>query len=233
VKGVYFAILTLLTGQIFRLVAYSWSGLTGGQLGLTGIPPIDEFSLPFLGTVGFDSTLDYYYLYAVILVIGLGVLYLLERSELGRRWSAIEGNDVLSESVGMNVLFSKILVFSLGCFFAGIAGSMYAHYWHVLGADSGSTFGLINGMFIVLYMFVGGKRKFYGPIVGTVVVLVLAEFCRPLREYQPMITAALGLAVVFLMPDGLVSLPGRFLHWYKTAKKARRSIVYWLGRGVE
>ena len=74
VKGVYFAILTLLTGQIIRLVAYSWADLTGGQLGLIGIPAVG----------GFESTLDYFYLYAGIVTIGLAVLSLLERSELGR-----------------------------------------------------------------------------------------------------------------------------------------------------
>jgi len=133
----------------------------------------------------------------------------------------------------MNVLLFKIAVFSIGCFFAGIAGSMYAHYWQVLSADTGGTFGLINGMFVLLYVFVGGKRRFHGPIVGAMVVLVLAEFCRPLKQYQPMITAALGLMVVFVMPDGLVSLPARALHWYKAGKSARWPALRWPWGGTD
>ncbi len=222
VKGTYFAILTLLTAAIIRLLAYSWAGLTGGQLGLTSIPSPDPITLPFIGKTSFDSVGNYYYLVLVVVLVSLGVLYLMERSELGRRWMAIDSNDVLAESVGMNVLWLKIVVFAVGCFFAGIAGALYAHFFHILGAGSTGTFGMINGMYIVLYMVMGGKGKFYGPVVGSVVILVLAEFCRPLGEFQPMVTAGLGLFVVFFLPEGLVSVPERLMKWWRAAKSRGR-----------
>lgn len=208
VKGVYFAILTLLTATTIRLIAWSvhW---TGGQLGLTDIPPPNSIKLPYVGAVEFSQGANYYYLTLLVVLVSLLIMFKVERSELGRRWAAIKSNGDLAESVGMNVIGLKIVVFTVGCFFAGIAGALYAHYWQLLGANATGTFGLLASIYVVLYMIVGGREHFLGPIVGAVVILILAEFSRPLGAYQPVVTAVLALIVVFFLPGGLVSLPSR------------------------
>lgn len=207
VKGVYFAILTLLTGQTFRLIAWSLRTVTGGQLGLLGIPSPNPINVPFIGVISFDTSGGYYYLTLFIVLISLYILYRIEHSELGSLWAVIESNDILARSVGMNVVWLKMVNFTVGCFFAGISGALYAHYWHLLSADSASIFGLLTSIYIIMYMIVGGQSKFVGPIIGVSAIMIIAEFSRFMKEFQPMITAALGVLVVFFMPDGIIGLP--------------------------
>jgi branched-chain amino acid transport system permease protein len=64
-----------------------------------------------------------------------------------------------------------------------------------------------------VYMVVGGKEKFEGPIVGTVVLSLVSEFTRPVEVYQPMIIGAIAIAVVMLLPHGLAGLPQKFGLW--------------------
>jgi branched-chain amino acid transport system permease protein len=62
-------------------------------------------------------------------------------------------------------------------------------------------------IYLLIYMVVGGKSKFAGPVTGTVVLSLVSEFTRPVEEYQPMIIGAIAIAVVMIIPDGLVSIP--------------------------
>ncbi len=206
VKGIYFSILTLLTAETFRLVAFYWRGLTGGTMGLVGVPSPGPVALPLLGTVSFDETGAYYYLTLVVIAVCMGALYLIERSHLGFTWRAIKNGEELSQSVGINVIGYKIINFAIASFFAGIAGSLFAHYQHSLSADFTSRFGVVTSIYLVVYMVVGGQRSFLGPAVGTIALTVISEWARPMKEYQPMIIGAIAILVVLFMPGGLVGL---------------------------
>ena len=92
----------------------------------------------------------------------------------------------------------------VGCFFAGLAGATYAHYYLLL---SWTSFNLAATLWIVMYLIIGGKDNFAGPIIGTAILIIVPEFARALREYVPFISAAMLLIVVFVMPKGLVGLP--------------------------
>ena len=160
VRGIYFSILTLLTAETFRLVAFYWRGLTGGTMGLVGIPSPEPIVLPLLGSVSFDETGAYYYLTLVVIVICMTALYLIERSHLGFTWRAIKNGEELSQSVGINVIGYKVVNFAIASFFAGIAGSLFAHYQRNLSADFTSRFGVVTSIYLVVYMVVGGQRNF-------------------------------------------------------------------------
>ena len=111
----------------------------------------------------------------------------------------------------------KIFIFAVGCFFAGIAGSLFAHFMHVLspGGSGGGKFGTMTSIFIMVYMVVGGEEKFAGPIIGAIVLTLVPEFARPLKEYEPLIFGGLLVFVVFLMPEGMVGLGNRFSRCYR------------------
>ncbi|MBM4338273.1 MAG: branched-chain amino acid ABC transporter permease [Deltaproteobacteria bacterium] len=218
VKGIYFAILTLLTAESFRLTAWNWRSLTGGSLGLMNIPSPSPISIPAVGIVTFDSESSFYYLTIFIVLLSLLALYRLEHSHFNFNWRAIRETDVLAQSVGMNVLWLKILNFAIACFFAGIAGALFAHYQRGLSADASSRFGVLTSIYLLVYMVVGGENRFAGPIIGALLITIASELSRSLAQYQPMMIGAIAIITVFLFPEGIIGLPGRLIHWYRYKK---------------
>jgi branched-chain amino acid transport system permease protein len=209
VKGVYFVILTLVTAESFRLLAFNWKDMTGGSDGLIGFPGPGAITIPGLGEVDFGGPGQYYYLTLVIVCVLLFILYRLEKSGLGFIWLAIRETDRVASAVGINVLRYKVINFCAACFFAGVGGALLAYSEQALSAMDSASFGVTTSIYLLVYMVVGGKTQFEGPVVGTVVLSLVSEFTRPVEEYQPMILGVIAVAVALLLPDGLASLPGK------------------------
>jgi len=220
VKRVYFAMLTLFMGAIIRLTIMEWRGLTGGTSGLLGIPPPNSIVIPGFLNIAFDSKVPYYYLILALVLISLLFLHRIDSSCVGRTLLAIQQGDFVAESVGINVTRFKVFALCVGCFFAGITGSFYAHFIKVLTPDS---FGVLQAIYLVVYMVVGGRRRFYGAILGAFILTLLPEFFRILREYQPFVFVGILLVIIFLLPDGLVSLPEAVKSRIKKAPEGRVS----------
>jgi branched-chain amino acid transport system permease protein len=225
VKGMYFCILTILIAESFRLIAFYWRDVTGGTYGLTGIPSPNPITLPLIGTIKFESETSYYYLVLVIVLVTLLILYSIEHSYIGTRWRAIRDTESLSQAIGINVIWYKMVNFAIACFFAGISGAVFAHYQHNLSADFGSRFGVTMSIYLLTYMVVGGADYFAGPIIGTVVLTLLAELFRTIGEFQPMISGMIAILVMLFMPGGLVSLLGRSRKWLRRSKLMGQSNV--------
>jgi len=207
-KGVYFAILTLMMAEVLRKVAWYWSGLTGGSAGLQNVPGVPSLSLPGLGTISFTTTANYYYLTLLIVVVCMIILRRVEVSWLGTMWKAIDENDRLAQSSGIDIFRQKMLVFVLTAFFMGIAGAMYAHYMGGLSpyGTPGSPFSFSASIYLIIYMMVGGQAYFVGPILGTALLLFIPELARSIQEYVPLLFGALLVFVVFVVPQGIVGL---------------------------
>ena len=212
-KGIYFSILTLLTGEIFRLTAWYYRSLTGGPVGLSGIPSPEPIKIPGIALITFDSKISYYYLILVVVLLSLLILFRLQKSQVGFTWRTIRERDNLAASVGINVLWYKIFAFAVGCFFIGIAGALFAHFMHLLAADASGKFGIFTSIYILIYMVVGGEKKFAGPVIGAIILTLLPEVFRPMQEYRPIVFGALVIFIIFFMPQGIVELPYRFLSW--------------------
>ena len=99
----------------------------------------------------------------------------------------------------------KVAAFSLGAFFAGLAGSFWAHYFTYC---SPWDFTLMASFYMLMYVVMGGIGSIAGPIVGSTIMLILDEFLRPFKEYTPMILGAILILVLRFLPGGLVSIPG-------------------------
>jgi len=223
VRGMYFALLTLLTAETLRLIVWYWKGFTGGFWGLLKIPYPSPIIIPGI-TITFDKVNNYYYLVAIIVSLSLFVLYRLENSHLGFKWRVIQDTDVLAQSVGINVKWHKMLNFTIACFFAGIAGALFAHFQHSLSPDASARFGVLISIYLIVYMVVGGESKFVGPILGTIALMLVAEFARGLVEYRPMMIGAIAILTILLMPEGLVGLPNRSKLWYRKLLHQTRRI---------
>jgi branched-chain amino acid transport system permease protein len=98
----------------------------------------------------------------------------------------------------------------------GLVGAAYAHYNLVLSTNS---FDLSATLWLVMYVLVGGIYSFAGPIVGTAILVLIPEFFRGLKIYSPFISATILLLVVYLLPQGLVSLPRITASWLKKSGK--------------
>jgi branched-chain amino acid transport system permease protein len=207
-KGVYFAILTLMMAEVLRKVAWYWSSLTGGAAGLQDVPAVPSLRFPGLGTISFASTANYYYLTLVIVIVSMVILRRVEGSWLGVMWKAINENDRLAQSSGIDIFRQKMLVFVLTAFFMGIAGAVYAHYMGGLSpyGTPGSPFSFSASIYLIIYMMVGGEAFFVGPIIGTVLLVLIPEFARGIQEYVPLVFGALLVFVVFVVPQGIMGL---------------------------
>ncbi|MCZ7665577.1 MAG: branched-chain amino acid ABC transporter permease [Thermoleophilia bacterium] len=221
VAGIYFAILTLLAAETVRLVAYNWKGVTGGQLGLTGIPGPGSVGVPLIGTVELGRVTGYYYLALVVVVLSLAVLYALERSDLGLKWRSIKDAEPLAQAVGVPVMAYKIANFVIACFFAGLAGALYAHAQRGLDAEATSRFGALMSMYLIVYLVVGGEGPFLGPAVGATLLTVVAQVAGFAQEYQPIVVGTLAILVTVFMPNGIVGLASE--HWRRVRPPTPRT----------
>jgi branched-chain amino acid transport system permease protein len=204
VKRVYFAMLTLFMGEVIRLVIVEWRDLTHGSSGILNIPPPNSLSFFGLFNIAFDSKVPYYYFILVLVLISLLFLYRIESSRVGRTLLAIQQGDFVAESVGINITGFKVFAWCVGCFFAGIAGSFYAHYVLVL---TPASFGILQAIYVVVYMIVGGRRRFAGAILGAFILTLVPEVFRALKEYQPFVFVGILFIIIFFLPGGLVDLP--------------------------
>lgn len=209
IRGIYFTILTVLTAESFRNLAYNWRDVTGGRTGLLGIPSPGKLTIPGFMEIDFGNYIPYYYLTLGIVLISLLVLYLVENSRYGLSWRAIKEAGVLAETVGMNVLWYNVVNFAFASFFAGIAGALFAHFQRTLSADPRSSFGVMTCIYLVVYMVVGGEKKFTGAIIGVISLTLISEFARFLEEFQPILIGLIAIIVVIFIPEGFVAIPKR------------------------
>src|SRR5712691_2355897 len=204
-RGVYFAMVTVAFVEAIRLIASIWVPLTRGNGGLSGIPKPN-----ILGMTLATKTSQYYLAFFLMLAILL-ILYKLEQSRLGLVWKSIGMADNLAQSLGVNIANYKLLAFTLGCFFAGVAGAFYAHFIRFLFPPE---FGFLLATNILIYNFVGGRGHFAGPIVGAVSLSLLSE---PFRgsAYETIFYSIVMLLTILFLPGGLITLPGKLsgLRW--------------------
>ncbi|MCE5255198.1 MAG: branched-chain amino acid ABC transporter permease [Actinomycetia bacterium] len=230
VRGIYFSILTLLTAETFRLVVYYWTGLTGGSLGLVGVPSPEPVTL-FGRTVEFNTVNTYYYLAVGVVVIALLILYHFERAYINFQWRAIRDDSMLAGALGINVVGFKMVNFTISAFMAGISGGLFAAFQHNLSPDTTSRFGVTMSIYLLVYMVVGGQTRFIGPLIGTAVLTLVAEATRSIAEYQPMVTGSIAILVMIFLPMGLAGIPAQIQTWLR--KRRLRSAEAPVGGGTE
>jgi branched-chain amino acid transport system permease protein len=198
-RGLYFTMITLFFGMAVIAINELLENITGGQSGIVGIPRL-------LGI----SKIPYYYFFLALTVICLLIMHRLEFSRIGLTWKAVAQSHLVASSTGINETRQRIMCFAIGGLFAGLTGATYAHYYVVL---SSTTFNFFLSIYMFIYMMVGGLNSFYGPIVGTTVLLLVQSFARSLTEYVPFIFAAVLLIILYLMPQGLAGLPEQIKGW--------------------
>jgi branched-chain amino acid transport system permease protein len=201
VKGVYFAIITFAFAEIVRLLIVHWPSFLGGYGGIPDVPSPS----PILG-ISFKNRIPYYYLILAVSLFTFWVMVRIDKSRIGRVFSSIHESDTLAESIGINILGYKVTAFCIGCFFAGLSGSFYAHYFNFTSPE---FFTIWQSVYCLLFVIVGGVGSVWGPLLGSFFMTLVPELLRVARELEPVFYAVILIAVMFLLPGGLVTLPAR------------------------
>ena len=205
----YLAFATLGFNVLVYLVMRNEEKVTGGTYGISAIPR------PSILGFSFDRPLAYFYFTLFWLVVLGGALWWLLRSPWGRAFAALRDNPIRAESLGVNITAYTLLAFAIGAACAGIGGVYYASLVEFIEPG---PFHFSTSLMMLLAVIVGGSGRFFGPVVGTIIIILLPEALRgssleALKFMQKWYLVFFGVAVVALMiwlPGGILSVADRF-----------------------
>jgi len=197
VKGFYLAISTIAAQFIILWVIKHWTGMTGGFNGM---------SVPYMsiGNLTLRSEGNQFYLIMVVVVAVVFLAKNIARTRVGRAFIAIRDNDLAAEVMGINLFRYKLLAFFIGCFFAGIAGSLWAHWMRFIDADG---FPFTSSILYIGMIIIGGLGTAVGPIFGAIFIRLLEERVLHLSGFTagvaPMVFGAVIILFLIFEPRGL------------------------------
>ena len=226
-RGDYLAIVTLAFGEIIRVVLINWVDFSGGYAGVSSIPRITFFGLPFSDNDGSFSSffgLTYspihrtMFLFYLILCMALLTNYVtmrLRRLPVGRAWEALREDEIACRSLGINTTSTKLTAFALGAMFAGFAGSFFAVRQ---GFVSPESFTFLESATILAIVVLGGMGSQIGVAIAAVVLIGGTELLRELEwtkqifgqdfdpaQYRSLIFGAAMVIMMIWKPRGIVS----------------------------
>jgi branched-chain amino acid transport system permease protein len=205
----YLAFATLGFNVLVYLVMRNEEKITGGTYGISAIPR------PTILGVDLNGHVAYYWFTLGSLVVLGALLWWLLRSPWGRAFAALRDNPIRAESLGINITAYTLLAFAIGAACAGVGGVYFASLVEFIEPG---PFHFSTSLMMLLAVIVGGQGRFFGPVVGTIVIILVPELLRSssapwLKFMQVWYLAVFGVGVVLLMvwlPGGLLSIPERF-----------------------
>jgi branched-chain amino acid transport system permease protein len=208
VKGFYLAISTIAAQFIIIWIINHWTGVTGGGNGIN-VPPAEIAGITFI------SQGSQFYLITGIAILVVFFAKNLARTRAGRAFIAIRDNDLAAEVMGINLFRYKLLAFFIGCFLAGIAGSLMAHW---IGFINAEHFNIMDSILYIGMIIIGGLGTTVGPIFGVIFIRLLQQgigFISPVLESTfnlpagftsgigPMVFGLVIILFLILEPRGL------------------------------
>jgi branched-chain amino acid transport system permease protein len=182
-SGVYLAMATLGFGEVVRILILNTEDWTGGALGLNGIPQLTQW---------------WHVLLAVVLA--LFVLWQLKRTRIGRAFEAIKEDETAAALMGIDIAAHKMLAFVLGAALAGLAGALNAHLTFFIGPNE---YNFDRGVEILTMAILGGINGLTGPVLGAVILTLLPEALRSLRDFRLVVNGLILVVITLFLPRGL------------------------------
>ncbi len=204
-KGFYFLIGSFAAGEVIRLIWKRFTDPFGGPKGIQRIPGFPEIDLGFV-QIDFYNPANYYYLALIVVIFSLWVLYRVEHSRIGLTFHAIHWQDKLAESVGVDTFRYRMMAFVIASFFAGLGGALYAHYLITVNPNQ---FDVDTMVYVLIWAIVGGTTRWYGPILGVVVLTVIDEVILRaigIDQLRPLLYGGILILAILFLPNGLESL---------------------------
>jgi len=208
----YFFLASYAVAELITQIWINFENPFGGYAGISNIPPPDSI----LG-VKFVDPIANYYLIWIFAFVSIAIIWTVERSEIGSTTKAIALNEDLCESLGINTLRYKIIVFVIGSFFAGIAGVLYVHF---IGYISPMDFGTQYTYEIIAAVIIGGPKTFFGPILGILLLTIIKELLRNFQVWVDFVYGIFLILILLLLPEGLGSIVAKL--WYSIISKKNK-----------
>ncbi|MFO7994321.1 MAG: high-affinity branched-chain amino acid ABC transporter permease LivM [Marinobacter sp.] len=223
-RGDYLAIVTLGFGEIIRILLNNMTSLTGGPNGIGGIPDPTLFGMEFgrrvkeEGNTSFHETFGiaysgehkviFLYLIALVLAVITAIaIRRLMRMPVGRAWEALREDEIAAKSLGLSRTAVKLSAFTIGAFFAGFAGTVFASKQGFISPES---FVFLESAIILAIVVLGGMGSQMGVILAAIAVTILPELAREFSDYRMLIFGAAMVLMMVWRPQGL--MPMRRIH---------------------
>ncbi|MBB5201156.1 branched-chain amino acid ABC transporter permease [Glaciimonas immobilis] len=197
-KEIYFTFLTLAIQMMFYSTILSWQTLTGGDQGLTG-----GFTKPLFLGIDLSNANQLYYFITGIVILSLGVLWHITKSPFGYALRMIRDNAARVEFLGMNVRNYRLAAFVIAAAFASVAGALMSLY--VSAAYPNFGYWTMSGEAIFMIML-GGVNSFLGPLMGATMLTLLNHFVTEHTKFYGLVLGTIILLYVMFLRKGLLDL---------------------------
>jgi branched-chain amino acid transport system permease protein len=207
--GFFLALATLCLAVIGNALFYEWDWLTGGSLGIGGIPKIQ------IAGFALDTPDRYYYLVWILAFLCMRLAYQLVTSRTGLIMQAVRDSSDAALSLGIDIQSVRTRIFVLCSMFGSLAGSLFAHYTSFASVES---FTIERSITFLLIPVIGGVSSVTGVIVGALFVIFVPELFSKLGDFHQILFGLALVFVVIVMPEGIVGAASRF---FKTRQRDR------------
>jgi branched-chain amino acid transport system permease protein len=198
--GPYLALVTQTFGEIIYLAIMNLENFTGGPFGILGI------EYPSIAGYTFSGLREYFFLCIAFLSVCYFLCRRIVDSPLGLVFTGIRESEDAEQSIGINTMYYKIMAFAIAAILGGIAGTLYAPF---IGYISPDQFRWYPSLLLVSMAIVGGINSIGGGILGAFVLTFLPELLRLTDQFRLILYGLLVIAMLALLPEGLVSLYGK------------------------
>ncbi len=207
-RGVYFAMITLVLTEVARLTALALP-ITNGARGISSIPLPGELSLfgltiiPNFSTMG-NVKLAFYYLATILMVISFAGLYRLVNSRVGHLCRSLQQNEELASSIGVNIAYLRVISFAISSFLGGISGAIFVA---ISRSIYPASFPVKDSIDFMLNCFLGGLGYVFGPMLGTLIIYFGWDLLFTTGKFQLLIYSTILILLIVFLPNGILSLP--------------------------
>jgi branched-chain amino acid transport system permease protein len=199
-SGFFLALATLAIGLIGTILFFEWDWLTGGTLGIGGVPPLS------VAGFAFDTPDRFYYLVWGVALAVLLLTHNLVNGRPGLAMRAIRDAAPAAEGLGVDIHGLRTRVFIIGAMLGALAGSLFAHYVTYVSVES---FTVQRSIVFLLIPVIAGARVIWGVVPGALFVTLVPEWLTGLGDIHQMLFGIVLVVVVTLLPEGLTGLPAR------------------------
>jgi branched-chain amino acid transport system permease protein len=199
-RGVYFILITIALGYIFWGAVYRWASFTGGDNGITNVPP------PSVAGVTIASQTAYYYLVLAVVLLGALGYRILIKSPFGLSLRGIKASESRMRSLGYRTTMHLYAAFVISGAMASLAGVLYVYYNRFISPVAASFQISVE---VSLMAIVGGSGTIVGPFLGSGIVLGLRNWVSSFFELHAAIMGIVFIATILWAPDGIVGIAER------------------------